>query len=178
MSIIKLKGHDLKEPKIRDSYDRRAIQFKNNIITSLKKLNISEDDIEVPLQKVARIRAPASASWYFAGEFLYISYKNLRFIDNLYLISKVIEIEVEALINKEKRLEEFVKVFIEDQDIEKQRKEARKLLGVEEDCINLETINQKYKLLAKKHHPDMGGNIDMFKKINNAHKILKRELSH
>ena len=31
--------------------------------------------------------------------------------------------------------------------------------------------------MAKKHHPDAGGDMENFKKVNTAHKILKRELS-
>ena len=66
--------------------------------------------------------------------------------------------------------------FNEDQDIEKQRVEAREILGVEKDCLDLEVINAKYKNLAKNHHPDAGGDQEMFKKINRAHKMLKKEL--
>ena len=41
----------------------------------------------------------------------------------------------------------------------------------------MEEINQKYKVLAKKCHPDMpDGNIEIFQKLNKAHKLLRREL--
>jgi len=41
----------------------------------------------------------------------------------------------------------------------------------------LDLISKKYKDLAKKLHPDMEtGDIDKFKAINRAHKMLKREL--
>ena len=32
MAIIKIKGYDIHTVTIRDSYDRRAVQYKNNII--------------------------------------------------------------------------------------------------------------------------------------------------
>jgi len=51
------------------------------------------------------------------------------------------------------------------------------VLGVPHDTIDLDVINKRYKHLAKEHHPDMStGNADKFKAINNAHKILNREL--
>ena len=57
------------------------------------------------------------------------------------------------------------------------RKEAREILGVEENVLDMAHIDKKYKTLAKKYHPDMpDGDLEMFKKINNAHKLLKREL--
>ena len=72
---------------------------------------------------------------------------------------------------------EFVRKFEEGENIEKRRKKARELLGVDEDCLDLELINKNYKLLAKKCHPDMGGgDIKKFKELNHAHKLLKREL--
>ncbi|MBI1968917.1 J domain-containing protein [Candidatus Woesearchaeota archaeon] len=56
------------------------------------------------------------------------------------------------------------------------RKEAREILGIAPDVLDMNEIDKKYKELAKKYHPDMpGGDAEMFKKINNAHKILKRE---
>lgn len=57
------------------------------------------------------------------------------------------------------------------------RKEARKTLDVEEDCMDLAAIDVQYKRLAKNTHPDMlTGSTEAFKSLNNAHKILKREL--
>jgi thioredoxin reductase (NADPH) len=45
-----------------------------------------------------------------------------------------------------------------------------------EQTPNIEVINKSYKLLAKQAHPDLGGDLEKFKEINNAHKMLKREL--
>jgi hypothetical protein len=178
MARITVKGHEFNQLMIRDSYDRRATLFKNNIIEALKKIGVVKDDVDVSLQKVARLKGSAMASWYFDDRYMYFSYKLLnRFIDNLYVVSKVIEMEVKSLMNEEITINDFVQHFSEDQDIEKKRKQARKILGVDEDCLDLELINKNYKELAKKHHPDMGGEMEVFKRINNAHKTLKRELS-
>ena len=57
------------------------------------------------------------------------------------------------------------------------RAKARETLGIEKDALDMEAINKKYKEMARQAHPDMeGGCVEKFKEINNAHKILKREL--
>ena len=141
-------------------------------------MDISEDQTDIPLESFGLKRAPASVTWYMEGYRLYYSYNGCtKFVENLYVVSKVIEMEVNALLNEEKTAEEFIRDFTEDRDIEAKRKEARELLGVSHDTKDMDLINKKYKQLAKEHHPDMpGGNHEKFKAINNAHKTLKREL--
>lgn len=178
MPRIQVKGAEFSFNPIRDSYNRRAQQFKNNILEVLRKINLPEDDVEVKLEVNCRIKAPAVAEWYFDGYRLYYSYKVYdKFAENLYVVFKVIEFYVKELLNGKITFDEFRHKFSEKDDIEKQRKEARELFGVSEDCLDLEEISRSYKILAKKYHPDMPeGNLEMFKRINNAHKLLKREL--
>lgn len=177
MARITVRGHEFSELVIKDSYDRRALQFKNNIIAAFQKIGLTEDDVEVILPKIARMKGTAAASWYFDGRNMYFSYKSgATFVQNLYIVSKVIEAEVAALLKEEKTVEEFVRDFMEDREVELQRLEARKILGVEENCLDIEVINKSYKQLAKQAHPDLGGDLENFKQINNAHKMLKREL--
>ena len=177
MARITVRGHEFNELMIKDSYDRRALQFKNIIIATLKKIGLTEDDVEVVVPRSARMKSPAAASWYFDGRNMYFSYKSsATFVQNLYVVSKVIEAEVAALLSGTKTVEEFARDFMEDRDVEVQRLEARKILGVEENCLDIEIINKSYKLLAKQQHPDLGGDLEKFKEINNAHKMLKREL--
>ena len=178
MARITVRGHEFNELNLRDSYDRRALLFKNNIISILRKIGVGEDDVEVSLQRVARLKGDASVSWYFNDKHMHFSYRSYpKFIENLYVVHKVIELEVKSLLAEEITAEEFMQHFSEDQDLEKKRIEAREILGVDEDCLDLDLINKNYKNLAKKYHPDTGGDMEMFKKINNAHKLLKRELS-
>ncbi|MFH1276497.1 MAG: DnaJ domain-containing protein [Candidatus Woesearchaeota archaeon] len=179
MDMINVKGHVFKAFNIRDSSSRRAVQFQNNIISALKKLGVEEDDIDVPLEIVVIKRAPASVMWYFDGFRMYYDHKLAnKFIENLYVVSKVIELEVNEVLNGEKTISDFINAFTEDKDIKEQRKEARKVLGVDGDSLDLNLINSKYKVLAKECHPDTpNGDTEKFKIINHAFQILKRELA-
>jgi DnaJ domain len=66
------------------------------------------------------------------------------------------------------------------------RTAARKILTVEERCRELlglpldgrlseREIHRAYKLLAKRVHPDAGGNAEAFLKISAAHEVLMKE---
>jgi hypothetical protein len=173
-----IKGHTFNVVLCRDSSDRRSVQYRNKILFNLKRIGVSEDYVDVPLEKVAMKKAAASATWFIKGNKLHFSHQAAgRFVDNLFVVSKVIELEVEALIKEEKTINDFISAFSEDEDIDKARKEARETLGVEPGTMDIEVINKKYKTLAKDHHPDMpNGDIEKFKAINKAHKVLKREL--
>ena len=176
MATINIKMHEFEAFNPKGYSARKAIQFKNNIISSLKKVGVREDDVDVPLETVVIKKVQASASWYQEGHYLHFSYKKSNFIENLYIVSKVIDLETNALLEHKKTKTEFIAEFTEDKDIETQRKEARKLLGVDENCLDMDEINKKYKELAKEHHPDKGGDVERFQAINRAHKMLKREI--
>lgn len=175
---IQIKGFEITPLTIRDSYDRRAVQYKNNIIETFKKIGLTEDDIDIKLEASAFKNSPAAASWYIEGRYFYYSYKIAKkYVENLYVVFKVIDLEVKALLAGEKSTEEFMSDFSEEHDVEEKRQEARLILGVGTDVIDMASINAKYKDLAKKYHPDtLGGDAEKFKEINTAHKILKREL--
>ncbi len=154
------------------------MQYKNNIIETLSQIDVPSDDIDLDIEPVAIKNVPASVTWYADGYRMYYSYKVAkRYVDNLYVVFKVIEFEVAHLLQGKKTFEEFLLEFAEKDDVEHTRKEAREILGVEQDELDMNVIDRKYKEWAKKYHPDMpDGDSEMFKKINNAHKVLKREL--
>ncbi|MBW3020621.1 J domain-containing protein [Candidatus Woesearchaeota archaeon] len=178
MARIKIKGYEFDAISIRDSFNRRALKFKNNIISSLKQLGLPEDAVIVNLEAMPIKKAPASASWYYDGHHMHYSYKaGSKFVENLYVVSKLIEFEVNSVIEGKKTAEQFILDFSEEEDVEQERLKARELLGVEHDSLDLNLISKKYKQLAKDAHPDMpNGDTEKFKAINKAHKILKREL--
>jgi hypothetical protein len=176
--LLKIKGHAIVPIVITDSFSRKAVQMKNKIILALKQLGVNEDDIDVPLETNAMKKARANASWYFDGHHLYYSYRSRsKYVENLYIVYMVINHEIDALLSNQKTMEEFITEFAENHTVEDERKEARELLGVDPDTLDIDLITKKYKQLAKEHHPDMPtGSTDKFKEINKAHKILKREL--
>lgn len=178
MTKLKIKGHEFDAVIARDSFHRRAVQYSNKIIETFRKIGLTEDDVDVPVEAAAMKKSPASATWYLEGYRLYYSYGAAdRFVDNLYAVFKVIDLEVAALLNEEKNINDFISEFSEDKDVKKQREEARDALGISHDVTDMCTIDKKYKELAKQHHPDMqDGDLDKFKAINRAHKILRREL--
>jgi len=179
MPIVNVKGHEINAIIIRDSSNRRAQQFKNKILTAFKSFTLTDDDVDIELEPLAMKKAPATASWYMEGEHLNISYNMMpKFVENLYVIMKVLEIEIGQVMDDTQTMAEFVKKFAEDSDILKQRKEARKTLGLEVDCMDLNLINKTYKNMARDCHPDMpNGDTERFKVINKAHKVLNKEFS-
>jgi len=178
MVLIKIKGHEINAISIKDSFNRRSLKFKNNIIASLRKIGVIEEDTLIDLEPIAIKRAPASASWYVDGFRLHYSYKaGTKYVENLYVVSKLIELEVQEILEDKKTIEQFITDFTEEKEVEEERKAARELIGVDPDSLDLDLINKKYKILAKDLHPDMAtGDTEKFKALNRAHKILKREL--
>ena len=176
--MINIKGHEIKLIEIKDAFNRKAVQFQNNIISNLRQLGVKDDHVEIPLERLSIKKAKASATWYAHGHRMHYSHNlQKRFIDNLYLVSKVIELEVNSVISGKKTLAEFIAEFEEDENVDAERKEAREFLGLEKDTQDFKEIDKKYKEMAKELHPDMPtGNVEQFKKLNKAHKTLKREL--
>jgi len=175
--MLKIKGHEIEEPTFRDSFDRRAIKVQNGIFNTLKRLGIDKDNCEISMERNARLKNPASAEFWFEGRNLKYSYNLLpRFIDNLYVVDKILDIYVDELIEDKITLDQFQREFESKKGEDKELIEARKTLGVHENETDFEVISKNYKTLAKKHHPDMGGDHKEFQKINAAHKAIKKEL--
>jgi len=178
MALITIKGHQFQAILARDGFARRAMLYKNNIVTALGKIGIPPDDVVLDLEPRMIQNLPASVTWYADGYRMYYSCKSAKkYVDNLYIISKLIEHEVADLLSGKKSFEDFITDFAEDKDVDHSRKAAREVLGLEEDVQDIAQIDNAYKVLAKRHHPDMeSGDPELFKKINIAHKVLRREL--
>jgi hypothetical protein len=181
MAQIKIKGYEIESKVIKTGYERMAVLFANTIIENLGKLGVKADSVDVVTNVIGNKIVPASASWYFEGRFLHFSCsKANRFIDNLYVISKVLELEVNAVLRGAKELDQFILDFTEDKDereIKAVRSEARATLGVAENELSMEVITKKYRELAKQLHPDMPtGDLTKFKAVSVAYNTLRREL--
>ena len=180
MVKVVVKGHEIEVKITKSGYDRKAIQFVNNIVEELKKLNIPRDDVEIKTDIIGNKNLPATVEFWADGHYLRFSYSMAkRFIDNLYIIKELIKIEVNEVLSGKKDLIEFYHIFSEDGDrkqISKDLENAKLVLGLEENENNVETINIAYKKLARKNHPDLGGNLEEFQKINKAHKLIKKQM--
>lgn len=178
MVTLKIKGNDLNVVFTTNSATRYATSFRNKIIFSLKKIGVHQDYVRIKEEVFPMRKAGAEVKWYLNGYNCYYSYnREAKYVDNLQVISKLIEVEVEKILDKHKSLEEFMADFKEDEDLIEKRKEARKILELDENETNLEVIDRQFKKMAKEAHPDMStGSAEKFKKINEAHKILRKEL--
>ena len=177
--MVKIKGHEIGSIIVKSASNRRAMQFKNNIITVLRRMGVNENDIDIPLESVAMKKARASATWYLSGYRMHYSHNlQSKYVENLHVLFKVIEMEANLVISETKTLDDFILEFREESDVDNKRKEAREFFGCHHDETDFEIIHTKYKAMAKELHPDMPtGDTEKFKKLNIAHKILKRELS-
>lgn len=178
MEQITIRGHTVEAATVRDSFSRRATQLSNKILMAFKNAGISPDAVDIPEERVPMRKAAAKVAWFADGRYCHYSYgRRNNYTENLYIVSKLLELELQMVAEGRKAVEEFAKDFEEDENVQEQRKEARKLLGVEENCMDFQKIDMQYKKLAKEAHPDMpNGSTAEFKKLNNAHKTLKREL--
>ena len=178
MATVRVKGHDIVAFVAKDSFSRRAVQFRNALLHTLKKIGVKEDQTEIPLEGYAMRKTAATAIWFMDGHRLSYSYEGGNtFVDNLYIVSKVIELEIQALLDEKTSMPDFLSAFTEEEDIEEERKKARETLGLDHDVKDMDLINAQYKKLAKEHHPDSPtGDTEKFKAINRAHKMLKRGL--
>ncbi|MFA6064414.1 MAG: DnaJ domain-containing protein [archaeon] len=179
MEVLKIKGHSVNFIPTKDNFNRRALQYKNRLISALEKLGTAQDQIDLDLNGFCGREAKASVTWYFNGFRMYYECSTQKkYVDNIFIISKIIENEVELVLSETKPLEEFIAEFREDEDVHDERKEAREFFGLDEKHKDMEEINKKYKELAKSLHPDTPtGDVEKFKQLNHHHKILKRELA-
>ncbi|MCR4369382.1 MAG: J domain-containing protein [archaeon] len=176
--MVKIRGHQVEALSSKTDSTRRALQFKNRIIETLRLVGIRKEDVEIPLDHFARKKAKASVTWYYKNRRMFYSNNSQKtFIENLYLCLRLLEIEVGLVVGKKKTMGDFSLEFEEHGDVEAERKDAREFFGLGHDVQDLSIIDKKYRSLAKKLHPDMpSGSTDNFKRLNHAHKTLRREL--
>ncbi len=175
-----VKGHEIAVKVTKSAYSRTAVLFANNIASELKKLGVNRDDVKIETNILGFKNHPGIVEFWADGHYLRFSYSMAkRFIDNLYVVMKLIELEVDEVLNGKKEFVEFLYTFSSDSDrkeIRKDLQEAKKTLGLGEDECDLNVIDKTYKELARSLHPDMGGNLEEFQKINKAHKLIKKEM--
>ncbi len=178
MPEIKVRGDFYNISPTRDSFNRRAQQYANFVTQALRRIGAKDDYIEVSEERMAMKKAPAEVSWWLGDDHCNFKYDKMsKFVDNMLVLWKVLQRQIDAVESQSMSIEEFSNMFKEDDTVEDQRKEAREFFGLDEDHVDLESVSKQYKLLAKTLHPDMPtGDINKFKELNKHHKTLKREL--
>lgn len=180
MNTYTLKGHTISIKPIKSAYDRKAVLFANTITEALKQLGVHRDDISIETRIRGNSNEAAVVEFWTQGHYLRVSYAlTKRFVDNLQVIKQVIQKEVDEVIKGEKTMHEFLETFTENssrKEISKEVKTAKKTLGLSEDEDDMAIINKKYRELAQLYHPDAGGSMEEFQKINKAHKLIKKEM--
>ena len=175
---MRIKGYEIKLPNITDSHSRRAEKFKNTIVSNLKKIGVIADDVDIDMPRVAIKKMPASVFWYLAGHQMYYAFSRCdKYVENLAVVSQVIANEVAEVLSGEKDIPQFCRDFSETEDVSEERLHAREVLGLASDEMDWSVIDKAYKKMSMKAHPDMeNGSHELFLEINNAHKVLRREL--
>ena len=180
METLSVKGHEIKLKRTKSAYHRHVVLFANKIVEELKQLGFPRDDISIETRIPGNKNEPAVVEFWGKNEYLRFSFsRTKRFVDNLYIIKELIHIEVEEVLSGRKTMHQFIETFSEKGDrkeISKELKNAKLTLGLDEDEDDLDKINNAYRDLAKKHHPDAGGDMNEFQKINKAHKLIKKEM--
>jgi hypothetical protein len=180
MATVTVKGHQILVKVTKTGTDRKSVQFANHIVDELKKLNIPRDDIRIKTNVLGSQNIPATIEFWAQGHYMRFSYAlTKRFVDNLYVIRELIRIEVAEVLAGTKEITEFYHTFSETGDrkeLSKNLTKAKVTLGLSETEDDVKTINDAYKKLARAHHPDLGGNLEEFQKINKAHKLIKKEM--
>jgi hypothetical protein len=177
MVKLNIKGNDINIALTTGSSIRYADLFRNKIYTILNRIGVNKGYVRIKDEPNPMRKAPAEVTWYMEHFSCYYSYgRQEKYVDNLQVISKVLEVEITKILAGKKTIEEFAMDFQKEDEISDKRKEARKTLGLDENETNMEVIDKAFKTMARTHHPDLGGDAEDFKKINEAHKLLRKEL--
>lgn len=118
MAKLSLKGYEFEDVSVKDSFNRRELAFTNNIIRTLKQIGVDEDQIEVSHETLPLTKKPACVSWYHKERHHYYSYSGKRFVDNLFIVNKIISLSVLDVIEARKSYEDFSLDFLEEIDVE------------------------------------------------------------
>ena len=179
-TYVEVNGKKIKIRPGKSRFTRTAYQITQDILKSFRRVGIEEEHLEIlQPRNILHSQKSAEIKWYVNGEnFYYKADRQDRYVDNLGVISKVIEQDVYAICNGMKSFGQVMNQFRLGYDPEgKKILNPRQILGIPNDIKDLDYITFKYKQLAKEAHPDRGGSKERFQEINEAYKILKEELS-
>lgn len=175
---VRIRGRGVDIVPTRNTHNRRALLYQNKIRTVLKHFGCHSDDFEFSDEKLAMRKSEAWVKFFSEYEECHISFNGCdNYADNMQAIAKLLELEEKEVNEGVDTLDNFFARYEVQGDVTEERVEARKTLGVPIDCMDWKVIDSKFKELSRKAHPDMGGSVEEFKKLNLAHKVLKKELA-
>ncbi len=170
-----IRGRTVEIIPVRDSHGRRVTQSENKIVGILKHLGCPPEGVSFSTERLAMKKSEAWVRFYSPYHRCHISYGAYNYAENMQALVHLLEVEAKMIASHEQTPEVFFERYREEGDEDLDRKEARETLGLPEDCKDWKLIDKTYKTLAKKAHPDMGGSEELFKRLNKAHKVLKKE---
>ena len=176
MKIIKVKGYEINFIPTISAIDRKAVLYCNNIIEEIKKIGLNQDYVEfLKCENSHRIELCKFSIYYENHKLIFSHNSQRRYIDNLFILSKLVEKEIQALLNNQITKQNLIDKYTQEKLEDDFRNKAIEILDLKKNNFDKETLNKNYKELAKKFHPDKeGGSVDEFKKINNQ--IKKEEV--
>ncbi len=180
MATIEVNGKKVYIKPTKSTFSKTYGSMQREIFENLEKIGITKEYIDLPIPRnVLKLDEPAMINWKVNGkEYFYQSSKQERFIDNLGVLAKVIAYESYAIRNGMKQFGQVMSQFQlgYSPDGEKIRS-PREVLGVADDMKDFEYITFRYKQKCKETHPDTGGNVEEFKKVQEAYEELKKEVT-
>ena len=165
------------------SFSRSMSSIRDDIYRAFERIGVTKEYIDLPIPRnVLKKDEPAMISWVVNGQDYFFECKTQdRYIDNLGVISKVIEQESYAIRNGLKSFGQVMGQFRLGWGGESVApvKTPREVLGIPSNIKDLDYIMFKYKKMAKDSHPDTeNGDAERFKEVNDAFEALKKELGN
>lgn len=159
------------------TFKKSAFQIKEEILRDLKKIGITDEYIDLSLPRnPLKCGEPAQISWVVNGkDFYFQCSKQERYVDNLGVISRVIEQESYAIRNGLKSFGQVMNQFRLGYDETGEKiKSPHDILGIPHSMKDIDYITFKYKQRAKELHPDNEkGDAEKFKELKEAYDQLK-----
>ena len=157
--------------------------YKRKILESFKKIGIEPPYLDIIFGGGMGYTSSdgwAKVTWIVnSKEHEYKCDSQPREVDNVAAIAQIIESDCKAIRRGLKTFGQVMNQFAIGYNTETEKiKSNRDILGVNQDCKDLDYISYKYKQKSKELHPDNGGDEEGFKELNEAYTELQKELGN
>ena len=176
---ITVNGREVIIKQNESNFKKSISTMMREIKQSFKLIGITEEFIELNMPRYGEEKRTkvAEVTWSVNGvNHYYRSDKQCSFQNNLGVINKVIEMDAYAIRKGLKPFGQVMSQYLLEGG--KAELTPRQFLGIREDMKDLGYIEYKYKEKAKEMHPDVGGDAEEFKKLQEAYNKIKEELNN